>query len=40
MISGAYKTGRGRILFSSLHVLENLGENPVADRLMMNILKY
>ncbi|MFP6582410.1 MAG: hypothetical protein VCD00_07610 [Candidatus Hydrogenedentota bacterium] len=32
--------GSGRIVFISLPIMENLGENPIADHLFINLLKH
>ncbi len=32
--------GNGRIVFTSLRLLERLGQDPVADRLFINLLRY
>lgn len=32
--------GSGRIVFISLPIMENLGENPIADHLFLNLLKH
>ncbi len=32
--------GSGRIVFTHLRILENLGKDPVADRLFVNLLKH
>ena len=32
--------GRGRMLLSTLRIAENLGKDPVADKLFYNILRW
>ncbi len=48
-IDGAYKSGysllekpyeNGKILFNTLYLLENIGTNPIADILLVNIVRY
>lgn len=35
-----WKTGRGSVILSMPYVLENIGENPIADILLINTVKY
>ena len=35
-----WKTGRGSVILSMPYVLENIGDNPVADILLINTVKY
>lgn len=35
-----YKLGAGRFLFNTLRIRENLGSDPVAERLLRNMLNY
>ncbi|MCL5745050.1 MAG: hypothetical protein M1541_14185 [Acidobacteria bacterium] len=32
--------GKGRVLLSTLHITENLGKDPVADKLLYNIVRW
>ena len=32
--------GKGRCLISQMHVLQNLGDDPVADKLLNNMIEY
>ena len=32
--------GAGRFVLNTLHIRENLGRNPVAGRLLLNMLRY
>ena len=35
-----WKTGRGSVILSMPYVLENIGENPIADIMLINTVKY
>ena len=35
-----WKTGRGSVILSMPYVLENIGDNPIADILLINTVKY
>ena len=35
-----YRLGEGRFLLNTLLIRENLGSNPVADRLLINLLRH
>lgn len=35
-----WKTGRGSVILSMPYVLKNIGENPIADILLINTVKY
>jgi hypothetical protein len=35
-----YYFGEGRFVLNTLYILEHLDENPTADRLMLNLIKY
>ena len=35
-----HSLGAGRFVLNTLHVRENLGRNPAADRLLVNMLRY
>jgi len=37
---GVYGHGAGRIIMNSLNIRESLGQDPVADRLLRNLLNY
>jgi len=37
---GVYKLGAGRFVISNLQILENLGTDPAAERLLRNMLNY
>jgi len=37
---GVYKLGEGRLVLNTLRIRENLGPNPVAERLLRNLLCY
>jgi len=37
---GVYKLGEGRLVLNTLRIRENLGPNPVAERLLRNLLRY
>jgi hypothetical protein len=32
--------GNGRFILNTLRVRENLGKHPVADRLLLNLIRY
>lgn len=40
IVLGAYRHGKGRLILNTLHLLEHLGSNPVADRLLLNLLAW
>lgn len=35
-----WKTGRGSVILSMPYILENIGDNPIADILLINTVKY
>ncbi len=37
---GVYKLGAGRFILNNLQILENLGTDPAAERLLRNMLNY
>ena len=37
---GVYKLGGGRFVINNLQILENLGTDPAAERLLRNMLNY
>jgi hypothetical protein len=39
-LTGVYRTGAGMYILNSLKIRENLGKNPVAERLLRNMLTY
>ncbi|MCX6901068.1 MAG: glycoside hydrolase family 2 [Verrucomicrobia bacterium] len=40
LMVAVYKSGAGRFILSTLLIRENLGTNPVAERLLRNLLNY
>jgi hypothetical protein len=40
LLIAAYRLGRGRLLVSTPYILENVGEHPAADRLLVNLIRY
>ncbi len=38
--AGVVTYGQGRYVLSTLRILENLGSDPVADRLLMNLIRF
>lgn len=40
LLIGVYSFGEGRFIVNSLHIAENLGGQPAADRLFANLLDY
>ena len=40
LMMGVYKLGAGQFIINSLHIRENLGQQPVADRLLVNLLRF
>ena len=38
LLVGVYKCGAGRFIFNTLRIRENLGNDPVAERLLRNML--
>jgi hypothetical protein len=40
VLLGLYNFGSGRFVVNSFPILENLGKHPVADRLLLNMVKY
>ena len=40
IVLGAYPYGRGRLVLNALHLLENLGRHPAADRLTLNLIAW
>jgi hypothetical protein len=40
LLVSIHKLGAGRVVLNSMRIRENLGRNPVADRLLLNMLKY
>jgi hypothetical protein len=37
---GVVSHGRGRYLLSAIRILENLGSDPVADKLLLNMIEW
>lgn len=40
IVLGAYPSGSGRVILNALEVLPNLDRHPVADRLLMNLIRW
>ncbi|NLX56608.1 MAG: hypothetical protein GXY58_15985 [Planctomycetaceae bacterium] len=40
LLIGVYPFGEGRFVLNTLHVAENLGKHPAADRLLANMIEY
>ena len=40
LLIAAYRAGTGRLILSTLNVLENLDAHPAADRLLLNLIRY
>jgi len=40
LLAAVYRHGRGKIVLSTLHLLENLEAHPSADRLLVNLIGY
>ena len=40
LLVSVHALGAGRFVLNTLHIRENLGQNPVADRLLVNLLRY
>jgi hypothetical protein len=40
VVIGLTPMGKGRLVFNALHVTENVGRHPVADRLLMNLIAF
>ena len=40
LIVAQYRLGAGQFLLNTLLICENLGRNPVAERLLRNMLRY
>ena len=40
LLVAVYPVGKGRIVLNTLNVRGNLGRDPVAERLLRNMLKY
>ena len=40
LMVSVHSLGAGRFVLNTLHVRENLGRNPAADRLLVNMLRY
>jgi len=37
---GAYRLGKGRLVLNALHILEQVGRHPAADRLLLNLIDW
>jgi len=40
LVVGSYRLGAGHFVLNGLDVLGNLGQHPVADRLLLNMIVY
>jgi hypothetical protein len=40
LLMAVYPLGAGRFVLNTLRIRENLGPNPVAERLLRNLLRY
>jgi hypothetical protein len=40
LLVSVHSLGAGRFILNTLHIRENLGQNPAADRLLVNMLRY
>jgi hypothetical protein len=40
LLVSVHALGAGRFILNTLHIRETLGQNPVADRLLVNMLRY
>ncbi len=40
LLAGGYRVGAGRLILSTLPLLENLDVHPAADRLLVNLIRY
>ena len=40
LLVAAYRHGAGKIILSTLHLVENLDAHPAADRLLLNLIRY
>jgi hypothetical protein len=40
LLVSVYNLGAGRFILNALRILENLGRDPVAERLLRNMLRY
>jgi hypothetical protein len=40
LLVSVHALGTGQFILNTLHIRENLGQNPVADRLLVNMLRY
>jgi hypothetical protein len=38
LLIASYRAGAGRLILSTPHILENLGDHPAADRLLLNLV--
>jgi hypothetical protein len=39
LLAGGYNVGAGRLILSTLPLLENLAAHPAADRLLVNLIR-
>ena len=40
VLMGVYKFGEGRFVLNTFPILDQLDDNPAADRLLLNLVKY
>jgi len=40
ILVGAYRFGQGMFMVNTLKILENLGNHPAADRMLLNMIRY
>lgn len=40
LITASYRLGGGTFVINTLRILENLDQNPAADRLLLNLVRY
>jgi hypothetical protein len=40
LVLAVYRHGAGRLILNTLRLLENLGQHPAADRLLVNLIGY
>ncbi|MEN6424278.1 MAG: sugar-binding domain-containing protein [Phycisphaerales bacterium] len=40
LLTAMYKSGEGRLILSTLYILENLDSHPAADRLLLNLIRH
>jgi beta-galactosidase len=40
MVMGVVEHGNGRYILSTLRIIENLGKDPVADKILFNLIEW